>query len=227
MNSFPSARDQLWLRTRAVSIVTLLLICSGTAHGQSSLVGEWRGQTFAAGTTAEITLNLYENGTYARRVTSVSEYGWTLDGERLLIAPLTGTANNEPTYGKAMAIRVTVAGDELIASVAKQSLVLKRVTAAVSESPLLGRWEGLTDLNEPLTQDFTADGRLIISVTVSREAGRYSVDKESINWAEQIPKPERRNSRFKLDQDRLTIFFNPRLPPLELSRHTESTASIN
>ena len=205
--------------------LAILVGTSAGAQSNASLVGEWRGETFAAGSSASMTLNLYANGTYARRITSVIEYGWTLEGERLLIAPVTAIENGAPTYGKAMAIRVKLDRDELSATVGKQSLVLKRVTEPVKESPILGRWEGLTDMNEPLTQDFTADGRLIISVTVSREAGRYTVNRESIHWAEQIPKPERRNSRFKLSDDRLTLFLNPKLPPIELSRHSETASN--
>ncbi len=53
-----------------------------------SLNVERKGETFAAGGVAGAALNLYPNGTYARRIVVVSEYGWTLEGDALMLAPL-------------------------------------------------------------------------------------------------------------------------------------------
>jgi hypothetical protein len=188
-----------------------------SAKPGATVAGEWRGETFAAGSVATITLNFYPNGTYARRIVTATEFGWTLEGEdKLILAPLTQISENGPTYGKAVSMRIRIAGDSLIATAGRQSLVLKRVTALVPETPLLGRWEGLSDMNEPLTQDFTADGRLIITVTHSREAGRYSVGSDAISWNVQIPIPSSRRTRYRLEDAKLTIYMNPKLPPIEL-----------
>ncbi len=214
--------SRLWL---AVVAPLALMGESGVAQTQvaerssrgTSLVGEWRGEMFSGGIGTRLLLNLFENGTYSQRSTVVSEYGWTLEGETLLMAPVV-ERGKENKYGKAMALHVKLEGDSLIATASKQKIVLRRQTARVDHSPLLGRWEGMSDLNEPITQDFTLDGRLIVTVVLTREAGRYSVNRGQITWAEQIPRPRRHRSRYKLEDDRLTIFSPAPLPPLELTR---------
>ncbi len=185
---------------------------------RSGIAGEWKGETFAAGGIAGVSLNLYSNGTYARRIVVVSEYGWTLEGDALILAPLLAQSDTGSTYGKASVLRVKLIGDSLVARAGHDAVHLKRITALAEASPLLGRWEGLSDLNESVTQDFTADGRLIVSLTVSREAGRYALDGEWINWSEQIPMPEKKKTRYRLEDGRLFVYFEPRLPPLELDR---------
>jgi hypothetical protein len=197
-------------------------------HGASPLAGEWQGQTFAAGSAATVTLMLYANGTYSRRIVTATEFGWTLQGDgTLIMAPLVSVADDGNHYGKAVALGVTLMGDSLIARAGKNSIVLRRVTASVPETPLLGRWEGLSDMNEPLTQDFTADGRLIITVTHSREAGRWAVSAETINWTEQIPSPGKKRSRYRVEGEKLLIYMTPKLPPLELSRIPPETEIRN
>jgi hypothetical protein len=181
------------------------------------LVGEWRGEVFSGGVGTRLLLNLFDNGTYSQRSTIVSEYGWTLEGDTLLMAPVI-ERGAQPKFGKAMALQLELAGDSLIAVAKKQQIVLRRQTVRVDHSPLLGRWEGMSDLNEPITQDFTHDGRLIITVVLTREAGRYSVSKREITWNEQIPRPRRHRTRYKLTDDTLTIFSPAPLPPVELVR---------
>lgn len=211
----------------AAAVPVVLLAQTGAAQTQvasqaspaSSLVGEWRGEVFSGGIGTRLLLNLFENGTYSQRSTVVSEYGWTLDGETLLMAPVI-ERGPENKYGKAMALHVKLEGDSLIATASRQKLVLRRQTARVDHSPLLGRWEGMSDMNEPITQDFTLDGRLLITVVLTREAGRYSVNRGEILWAEQIPRPRRHRSRYKLVDDKLTLYSPAPLPPAELTRAT-------
>ncbi len=189
-----------------------------STEGTPTVVGEWRGEMFSGGVGTRLLLNLYGNGTYSQRSTMVTEYGWTLDGETLLMAPV---IEREPElkYGKAASLHVKLAGDSLIATANKQRIVLRRTTAKVDHSPILGRWEGLSDLNENITQDFTADGRLIVTVTLTREAGRYTLTRNEIAWAEQIPSPRRKHrSRYKLAGDTLTLLAPSPLPSLELVR---------
>lgn len=185
----------------------------------SSIVGQWEGQTFAAGGRASVTLNFFANGTYSRKITVTNEYGWTLEGDVLLMAPLVAITDSGKSYGKVAAVQLRVIDDStVVASAGTESLQLRRITARVNESSILGHWEGLSDLNETVTQNFTADGRLIVGVTVSREAGRYSRGGDAITWATQIPVPGRKVSRYRLEKGKLLIYTNPKLPPLELSR---------
>jgi hypothetical protein len=184
----------------------------------SAVVGQWKGATIAAGSLADVSYEFYPNGTYARKVLLVNEYGWTVEGDVLLMAPVIAASDSGATYGKASAVRLAFRGDSLVASAGRERLHLHRVTSAVPESPLLGRWEGITDMNEPVTQDFTADGRLIVSVIVSRAAGRFSMEGELIVWSEQIPIPKRSTSRYRMNDGKLTLILSPHLPPLELTK---------
>jgi len=182
------------------------------------LVGQWSGESYVGGTTGVVTMMLFANGTYSLKALSISQYGWTMDGNTLLLAPTVSQTDTSVSYGKASAIQVEFQGDSMIASAKGQKISLKRVTLPVKDAPLLGRWEGVTDTNELMTQDFTADGRLIVSVTLSREAGRYSIDEDMIKFEQQIPQPGRRKSRFKLSDGKLILYMSPRLPPLELAK---------
>ena len=185
-----------------------------------TIVGEWQGETFSGGIGTRVLLNLYQNGSYSQRSTIITEYGWTLEGETLFMAPLI-ERGDDPKYGKAMALKVKLAGDSLIATANRQEVTLRRQTARVDHAPILGRWEGMSDLNESITQDFTADGRLIVTVVMSREAGQYTLNKNEIAWREQIPSPRRRHrSRYKLNGDTLILMAPSPLPSLELTRVT-------
>jgi hypothetical protein len=77
---------------------------------------------------------------------------------------------------------------------------------------------GESDLNETITQDFTVDGQLIVTATLSQDAGRYSIGKEEIEFEEQIPKPRKRRNSYELKGDKLLLFVNRQLPPIELTR---------
>jgi hypothetical protein len=172
-----------------------------------------------------MTLELFKNGTYARRIVAASELGWSASGDTLLIAPLIARVDNEVTYGKAAAVLVKITGDQMVQSAGSKSLNLKRVTSPVASAPMLGRWEGQGDLNEEVIQDFTVDGRLIVTVTVSREAGRWSATDQEIRWEMQIPEPGRRRSKFKLQKGKLLLYIARDLPPIEMTR--EPPASVN
>jgi hypothetical protein len=182
------------------------------------IVGKWIGDTFAAGTATSMTLELFPNGTYARKIVSSTEFGWTREGDILMIAPALSRVDQQVNYGKAAAVRMNVSKDELILSSGRNSITMKRVTWPVEGAMLLGRWEGRSDLNEDVTQDFTADGRLIVTVTVSREAGRYAVEDGFIRFEEQIPFPGKKKSKFRMENGKLILYFAPQLPPIELAR---------
>ena len=58
----------------------------------------------------------------------------------------------------------------------------------------------------------------MITVTLAREAGRYTLDESNINFEEQIPEPRRKKSRFRIADGKLVLFFNQDLPAIELAR---------
>jgi hypothetical protein len=188
-----------------------------TARDQA-LLGQWKGDTAAGRSIGTLTLNLFPNGTYSRTVSTSAAFGWTLEGDMLILAPVTGIVQGEITYGNVSALKVRFDGDSLIASHMGKYIVMHRVTSPVKDAPLLGRWMGDSDLNETITQDFTVDGQLIVTATISQDAGRYTIGKDEIEFEEQIPKPGKRRNVYELKGDKLLLFVNRRLPPLELTR---------
>ena len=193
---------------------------SGSAGAQraSDLAGTWQGGIEEGGTRTEVTVNLYANGKYARRVVVSSEFGWTASGEVLLLAPAIGRNENDIVYGKPTAVRMEIADSVMTITDSTRSISLRRVTVPINESRILGRWEGQSELNEGITQDFLSDGRLIVTVTLAREAGRYYVRNKSIDWEVQIPMPRRLKSRFTLDADKLTLYWGRGVPETAMTR---------
>jgi len=209
------------------SIALSIAATAGIAYTASdpNLVGRWTGESVYGGASTSMTLDLFKNGMYARRIVAATELGWSASGDTLIIAPLISRSGGESTYGKASAVLARITGDQMIQSAGAKSITLKRVTWPVANSRILGRWEGQGDLNEEVIQDFTADGRLIITITVSREAGRWALDDDEIRWETQIPEPGRKKSKFRLQEGKLILYFARDLPPIELTREPAAEAS--
>ena len=213
------------LARNSIALTMSAVFAAGATVEDPALLGRWTGDTFAAGTTTSMTLDFFKNGTYARRIIAASELGWSMSGDTLIIAPLVSRVESESTYGKASAVLVKITGDQMVQASGSKSLTLKRVTSPVAGSPMLGRWEGQGDLNEEVIQDFTLDGRLIVTITVSREAGRWAIDRDEIRWETQIPEPGRKRTKFKLRDGKLTLYIARELPPIEMTRELPANAS--
>ena len=204
-----------------LGVITVLAASSiGAAHAQkiSDIVGRWKGEFAGDGTTTSVIIDFFPRGTYARRVDVITEFGWTLNGDALMLAPAVSRSKNDVSYGKASVLKRKLADDVLVISDSAQSISLKRVTVPINESAILGRWEGQSDLNEGITQDFLSDGRLIITVTLAREAGRFSLDARNITFEEQIPTPRKKKSRYKMEEGRLVLYQTPDIPGMEMTR---------
>jgi hypothetical protein len=198
---------------------------SAVPFQRADLVGRWKGEIREGMRRTEVTIDFFANGTYARRVSLTSEFGWTATGDILMIAPAVSASKEEVVYGKASAIRMQLRDSLLVISDAQQSISLKRVTVPINESALLGRWEGVSLQNEGITQDFLSDGRLIVNVTLAREAGRYSVDDKTIKWQEQIPEPRAKKTRFRMDAGKLVIYLTQDVPAIEMVRVQPESAA--
>lgn len=184
---------------------------------ERQIAGEWQGEVSTSGAVARMTLSLFNDGTYVKRVVFVNEFGWTAEGMTLRIAPSVRNGDSL-LFAPAMSMQMKLTDSLLVTRSGRDSLRLHRVTYPVAQSPLLGRWQGQTEFGEELTEDFTADGRLIVSITLTHEAGRYSVDHGVIEWWQQIPNPGRRHEKFLLQDGKLKVFVGARLPPIELTR---------
>lgn len=202
-----------------IALVTQIASISA-AHAQKSseFVGRWKGESVGGGTRTTVIIEFFPRGTYSRRVEVSSEFGWTQNGDALMLAPALGRNDNDVSYGKPSVLRMKLANDVLSISDSLQTISLKRVTVPINESAILGRWEGQSDLNEGITQDFLSDGRLIITITLTREAGRFAVDGSNLVFEEQIPVPQKKKTRFRMEDGKLVMYATPDVPALELVR---------
>jgi hypothetical protein len=188
------------------------------------IVGTWQGDTFAAGAPAEVTLELFDNGTYAQRIVSKIEFGWTVDGDTLRMAPVFVTKDHVLLFGPPVKIHFVIAGDSLFIASQGESMSLRRLTPPDSALPVVGRWEGRSELSDGTTQEFTADGKMILTVTRSLGVGNYRTASGWITWDEQVPRPTQKKQRFKLKKGKLILFISSMLPPIELTRAVTDTA---
>ena len=189
------------------------------------LIGRWTGETFANGSPARMTIEFFPNGTYERHIETITELGWSLAGEILLIAPAIGVANGEITYGKAAEVRVTLSGDDMTQSAGGKSIRMTRLTSLVPDNPVVGRWNGRSEENDEVFQEFLPDGRLLVTLLTSGELGKWSVDGSTIKWEEQVPTPRRKKSNFKMKDGKLLVYIAPRIPPMEMTKVEPAAAS--
>ncbi|HEX6573674.1 MAG TPA: hypothetical protein VF042_01785 [Gemmatimonadaceae bacterium] len=201
-----------------IALVAASSFNAADAQKADAIIGRWNGEFVDNGVRTSITIDFFARGTYARRVDVISEFGWTQNGDVLLIAPAISKIENDVSYGKPSVVKMKLADDVLTISDSAQTISMKRVTVPINESQLLGRWEGQSEMNEGVTQDFLSDGRLIVTLTLAREAGRFSVDGGSITFEEQIPTPRKRKTKFRVEDGKLLMYLTPEVPALALVR---------
>jgi hypothetical protein len=59
---------------------------------------------------------------------------------------------------------------------------------------------------------------LLVMVTVARDAGRFNVLGDDIEWQQQIPTEGRRKEKFRMNGDTLQLFVDTGKAPLALTR---------
>ena len=164
-----------------------------------------------------MTLSLFRDGTYVKRVVLFNEFGWAADDSTLLIAR-PETRAKKVTFGLPMLMHMTVTDSSLVVRSGNDSLRFRRFTRFNPQTPLVGRWHGESDLGEELTEDFVPDGRLFVSVTVTREAGMYSVKHGAIEWEVQLPNSAMHRDKFRIDGNKLRIFLASEQKPVVWER---------
>lgn len=192
-----------------------------TVAREQVMVGEWQGDIATDGAAARMTLFLFRDGTYVKRLVFVNEFGWTTEGNNTLLIAPSFRSGDSLLYAKAMSMQMRLSDSSLVMKSGKDSLKLSRYTYKDDQFPLVGRWQGQTEFGEELTEDFTADGRLIASITLTHEAGRYSVNKNMIEWWQQIPTPKKRREKFEVDGNTLKVFPVGNVVPIKLTRAHE------
>lgn len=70
---------------------------------------------------------------------------------------------------------------------------------------IIGRWVSTNDEGKGVVQDFDYDGFVHVAVTLSGEAGRYSVSRNKIEWEPRVPASGKRHTRFSVKGNKLLL----------------------
>lgn len=190
---------------------------SAATERDGRLDGEWRGQAVKSSLNTQLALSLFRDGSYVRRVVVVTEFAWTAEPNILHIAQVT-RKKNVLEYGQAMSVRMTVTPSALTTRYGSDSIVLYRLGAPEADSSLIGRWQGESASGEEVIEEFAPDGQLLVMVTVARDAGRFSVAPDEIEWRQQIPSEGKRKEKFRIEGPKLKLFVDTGRAPVELIR---------
>jgi hypothetical protein len=114
------------MTTRFIIVATIATFAIPSAKGQptNDLVGKWTSLTQEGGARTETSVEFFANRTYAHRMVIISEFGWTQQGNFLLLAPVIAMKNGEPQYGRASALQMKLDGDELTISDKEQTIAM-------------------------------------------------------------------------------------------------------
>jgi len=208
--------------THSAAIIVLLLAAS--ASGQEAagvdhdagLIGEWRGAAVKSSLNTQLALSLFRDGSYVRRMVIVTEFAWTAEPHILNIAQVT-RKGTDIEYGQAMAVRMTVTATSLTTRFGNDSIVLYRLGAQTSDTSVVGRWQGENAAGEEVIEEFAPDGQLLVMVTVARDAGRFSIGQDEIEWQQQIPSEGKRKEKFRIEGRRLKLFVDTGGAPVVLT----------
>lgn len=188
------------------------------AAAERQLVGEWQGNVNTAGALARMTLSLFRDGTYVKRVVFINEFAWATSDDTTLLIARPETHAKKITLGPPMSMHMSVSDSFLVVNSGNDFLKFRRFTPFDPQAPLIGRWHGESDLGEELTEDFAPDGRLFVSVTLTREAGMFSVKRGAIEWEVQLPNSAMHHEKFRIDGNKLKIFVNSEQKPMVWER---------
>ncbi|HXV17377.1 MAG TPA: hypothetical protein VD758_11400 [Gemmatimonadaceae bacterium] len=140
---------------------------------------------------------------------TVSEFAWASGPHGLNISPITRNGN-DIVLGRTMVLGITVTPVSLTTHYGNDSVVLYRLGGGISDSSLIGRWQKENANGEEVIEEFAPDGKLFVMVTVTREAGRFSLTSHGeIEWLQQIPPKGKHRQKFKLDGNKLKLFVEP------------------
>ncbi|HUQ48480.1 MAG TPA: hypothetical protein VM053_09585 [Gemmatimonadaceae bacterium] len=211
------------LLTLAVSTIAAVSFSSASAQTpvaavrDSRLDGEWRGLAVQSSLNTQLALSLFKDGLYVRRMVIVTEFAWTAEPKILNIAPIV-RKGNDIEYGQAMSVRMSVNAISLTTRYGKDSIVLYRLGPPGEDSSLIGRWQGESETGEEVVEEFAPDGQLLVMVTIARDAGRFNVLPDEIEWRREIPTEGKRREKFRMNGATLQLFVDLGRAPVELTR---------
>jgi len=204
---------------------TIVLISSASAQESAAtasvrdnhLDGEWRGAAVQSSLNTQLALSLFSDGSYVRRMVITTEFAWTAEPNVLNIASIT-RKGADVVYGQAMTVRMSVTPVSLTTRYGSDSIVLYRLGGGPNDSTVVGRWQGESAAGEEVIEEFAPDGQLVVMVTVARDAGRFNVLSDEIEWRQQIPAEGKRKEKFRMNGGALQLFVDTGKAPVELTR---------
>lgn len=193
--------------TQAIALAALL--CPADAATQEDpresepLVGRWElsGKWVADGLSSIV--DFLPGGWYSQTLVMKTRLRYDYDGSRLI---LTGVdpAGNALEASRAT-LDVVFAGDTLVAKSGFDVIRMIRFGGDQFSRGILGRWVSTNDEGKGVIQDFGYDGFVNVAVTLSGEAGRYSINKDKIEWEPRVPASGKRRTKFSLKGNKLVL----------------------
>lgn len=167
------------------------------------LVGRWelRGKWSAAGVSSIV--DFLPGGWYSQRLVVSSRLRYDYDGAKLVLIGVDSAGR--PLSDSRAILDVAFVGDTLVATVGSEVVKMARLGGNPESRGIIGRWVSTNDEGKGVIQDFDYDGFVHVAVTLSGEAGRYSVSKNKIEWEPRVPESGKRRTKFSIKGNKLLL----------------------
>jgi hypothetical protein len=194
---------------RAIALAVLAFPSPATAQlGEprpevDPLIGRWelRAKWSAEGVSSIV--DFLPGGWYSQTLVVKSRLRYDYDGTRLVLIGI-DTAG-QPLQSSRAVLEVAFVGDTLIATAGPETVRMARLGGNPGSRGIIGRWVSTNDDGKGVIQDFDYDGFVHVAVTLSGEAGRYSISKNRIEWEPRVPVGGKRRTRFTLKGNTLQL----------------------
>jgi hypothetical protein len=198
------------LRRLAPAIAFAALLSPSSAIAQlderadaDPLLGRWelRGKWSAAGVSNIV--DFLPGGWYSQRLVVSSRLRYDYDGARLVLIGVDSAGR--PLNDSRATLNVSFVADTLVATVGSEVVKMARLGGNPESRGIIGRWVSTNDEGKGVIQDFDYDGFVHVAVTLSGEAGRYSISRNKIEWEPRVPVGGKRRTKFSIKGNKLLL----------------------
>jgi hypothetical protein len=167
------------------------------------LLGRWelRGKWSADGVSSIV--DFLPGGWYSQTLVARTRLRYDYDGTKLVLTSV--NADGQPLDNATATMLVEFIGDTLVATAGSEILKMARLGGDPNSRGIIGRWVSTNDEGKGVVQEFDYDGFVRVAVTLSGEAGRYSVLKNKIEFEPRVPVSGKRRTRYTLKGNRLLL----------------------
>jgi hypothetical protein len=167
------------------------------------LIGRWELRGKWAAVDISSIVDFLPGGWYSQTLVMKSRLRYDYDGTKLVLIGV-DTAGQPLPHSRAV-LNVAFVGDTLVATAGSEVVRMARLGGDPASRGILGRWVSTNDEGKGVVQDFDYDGFVNVAVTLSGEAGRYSVTKNRIEWEPRVPLGGKRRMKFSLKGNKLLL----------------------